>query len=158
MPSPALLGGHAPREDLALPLPYDALAYSSSATIMMTSARFLTSSLGANPSMRFSALSSPRTGLRDSFDTSRFSEAQPAFASSAMPPSRRSTDSVDGNVWTTLVLRLSSQFMRSCTLLVRILMRCSRGNDRYASASTSASSSTREASGAKEASSSTASW
>ena len=29
MPSPALLGGHAPREDLALPLPYDALAYSS---------------------------------------------------------------------------------------------------------------------------------
>ena len=98
MPSPALLGGHAPREDPALPLPYDALAYSSSATIMTASARFPASSLGANPSMRLSALSSPRTGLRDSFDTSRFSDAQSAFTSPAMPPSRRRTDPVDGNV------------------------------------------------------------
>ena len=98
MPSPALLGGHAPHEDPALPLPYDALAYSPGATIMTASARFPTSSLGANPSMRLSALPGPRTGPGDPFDTSRFSEAQPAFASPAMPPSRYGTDSVDGNV------------------------------------------------------------
>ena len=65
---------------------------------MTASARAPASSLGTNPSMRLSALPGPRTGPGDSFDTSRFPEAQPASASPAMPPSRRSTDPVDGNV------------------------------------------------------------
>ena len=98
MPSPALLGGHAPQEDLALPLPYDALAYSPGATIMTASARAPASSLGANPSMRLSAPPGPGTGPGDSLYTSRFSDAQSASASPAMPPGRRGTDPADGNV------------------------------------------------------------
>ena len=48
----------------------------------------------------------------------------------------RGTDSVDGNVRATLGPAPGPQLVRSCTLSTRALARCSRGNDRYASAST----------------------
>ena len=108
--------------------------------------------------MRFSALSSPSTGSSDSFDMYSLSDSQSALISPTMPPSSLITESVDGNACTTLARRLSSQFMRSWMLLVRILTRCSRGNERCASASTSASSSTLAAAGANRSSSSTARW
>ena len=82
MPSPALLGGHAPREDLALPLPYDALAYSSSATIMMASARFLTSSLGTNSA---ASRTPAATALRARVAL-HLCSSHPPCAGSALPP------------------------------------------------------------------------
>ena len=55
---------------------------------------------------------------------------QSSSRSAHTAPTRRSTDSTLGKTWTTRDLRFISLFMRSCTLLVRMRLRCSAGKSR----------------------------
>ncbi len=55
---------------------------------------------------------------------------QSSFRSARTAPTRRSVDPALGKTWTTRDLRFISLFMRSCTLLVRMRLRCSAGKSR----------------------------
>ena len=55
---------------------------------------------------------------------------QPSSYSAHTAPTRRSMDSALGKTWTTRDLRFISLVMRSCTLLVRMRLRCSAGKPR----------------------------
>lgn len=57
-------------------------------------------------------------------------ESHASFWSQHTAPTSLTSDSLDGNTCTTLVRRLTSQFIRSQTLLVLTRTACSRGKSR----------------------------